>query len=94
MAVTHISEAAAAADFAALMDRVRAGEEIVIDSGLTPVAVIRPARPQADTISETLARMEASTAELGHEPVMDDEFAAIIEERVRNRKPRNFAEWD
>src|SRR5271170_8310704 len=40
MAVIHISEAEAAGDFAALMARVRAGEEIVIESGSYPVAVI------------------------------------------------------
>ena len=38
--VIHISEAEAARDFAALMARVRAGEEIVIESGDLPVAVI------------------------------------------------------
>ena len=31
MAITHISEAEAAADFPGLLARVRAGEEIVID---------------------------------------------------------------
>jgi antitoxin (DNA-binding transcriptional repressor) of toxin-antitoxin stability system len=45
MAIIHISEAEAASDFAALMARVRAGEEIVIESGSHPVAVIRAVAP-------------------------------------------------
>jgi len=43
--VIHIS-AAAANDFAGLLARVRAGAEVVIESGKLPVAVIHaPARP-------------------------------------------------
>ena len=38
--VIHISEAEAANDFAGLLARVRAGAEIVIESGKLPVAVI------------------------------------------------------
>jgi len=34
----HISEAEAASDFAALMARVRAGAEVIIENGARPVA--------------------------------------------------------
>ena len=36
MATTHISEAEAGRAFAGLMNRVRAGEEIVFESGTQP----------------------------------------------------------
>jgi len=36
--VIHISEAEAASDFAALMARVRAGAEVIIENGARPVA--------------------------------------------------------
>lgn len=39
--VIHISEAEAASNFADVLARVRAGAEIVIESGKLPVAVIR-----------------------------------------------------
>jgi prevent-host-death family protein len=43
--VIHISAAEAASDFAALLDRVRAGDEVVIEHDARPVAVLRPAAP-------------------------------------------------
>jgi antitoxin (DNA-binding transcriptional repressor) of toxin-antitoxin stability system len=41
--VIHISDAEAASDFASLLDRVRAGDEVVIEHDARPVAVLRPA---------------------------------------------------
>ena len=43
--VIHISAAEAASDFAALLDHVRAGDEVVIEHDARPVAVLRPATP-------------------------------------------------
>ncbi|WP_142988474.1 hypothetical protein [Granulicella rosea] len=58
MATFHISEIEAASDFAGLMARVRAGEEIVIESDTHPVAVLRPAL-RSRSISATIARRQA-----------------------------------
>jgi prevent-host-death family protein len=43
--VIHVSAAEAASDFAALLDRVRAGDEVVIEHEARPIAVLRPAAP-------------------------------------------------
>jgi antitoxin (DNA-binding transcriptional repressor) of toxin-antitoxin stability system len=43
--VIHISATEAASDFAALLDHVRAGDEVVIEHDAHPVAVLRPAAP-------------------------------------------------
>ena len=43
--VIHISATEAASDFAALLDHVRAGDEVVIEHDARPVAVLRPAAP-------------------------------------------------
>jgi antitoxin (DNA-binding transcriptional repressor) of toxin-antitoxin stability system len=94
MAAVHISEAEAASDFAGLMARVRAGEEVVIESGDRPVAVIRSVTVPHRSISETIARSKASAEELGYTPAMDLEFASDLDEIVRNRKPRELAAWD
>ena len=51
--VIHISEAEAASDFAALMTRVRAGAEVVIENGERPVAVLHAAEPVRRSISES-----------------------------------------
>jgi antitoxin (DNA-binding transcriptional repressor) of toxin-antitoxin stability system len=90
MAATHISEAEAVRNFAGLLTRVRAGEEIVIESGTAPVAVLRPAGPPRRSI----ALAEARSKELGYKPLMDAAFAADMEDIVRKRKPRDTSAWD
>ena len=94
MAVIHISEAEAARDFASLLARVQAGEEIVIDSGERAVAVLRPVEPERRTISESLARAKARSADRGYKAVMDEDFAADMREIIANRKPRDTSAWD
>jgi len=94
MATIHISEAEAASDFAGLMARVRAGEEFVIESGNRPVAVIRSTDFPRRSISESIALAKASSKALGYTPRMDADFAADLEEIVRNRKPRDTSAWD
>ncbi len=92
---THITEAAAAADFPGLMARIRMGEEIVIESDSHPIALLTPAAPRKGRLlSESLAIAEARAKERGFEPVMDADFAADVMERIRNRKPRDTSAWD
>jgi len=43
--VIHISETEATSNFADVLARVRAGAEVVIESGTLPVAVVRPPEP-------------------------------------------------
>ncbi len=43
--VIHISEEAAASDFASLMASVRAGAEVIIEENARPVAILQPADP-------------------------------------------------
>ncbi len=94
--VIHISEGEAARDFAELLARVRAGAEVVIESegGKLPLAVIRAAVPPRRTISECIALAKKHEEEAGESPVLDPEFAADVEEIIRNRKPWNPPTWD
>lgn len=94
MAVIHISEADAARDFAGLMARVRAGAEIVIESGTYPAAVLRAAVPPRRSISECIALAKKHEEETGEAPVLDPDFAADVEEIVASRKPWNPPAWD
>ena len=52
--VIHIS--ATASDFAALLDHVRAGDEVVIEHDARPVAVLRPAAPSLDKTFAAIAQ--------------------------------------
>ena len=89
--VIHISEAEAASNFAEVLARVRAGAEVVIESGKLPVAVLRPAEPHVRLLSESLrlAKEHASTATL------DGDFARDLEAAINShREPLNPAAWD
>jgi antitoxin (DNA-binding transcriptional repressor) of toxin-antitoxin stability system len=94
MATFHISEAEAESNFADLMEKVRAGGEVVIESGKRPVAVLRPADLGRRSVSESIAMAEARAKKLGYEPVMDEEYAADMREIIANRKPRDTSAWD
>jgi prevent-host-death family protein len=52
--VIHVSEAEAASDFGVLLERVRAGAEIIIERDAEPVAVVHPAEPRVRRLSESL----------------------------------------
>jgi antitoxin (DNA-binding transcriptional repressor) of toxin-antitoxin stability system len=91
MAVIHISEAEAARDFAALLARVRAGAEVVIDNDESPsvvlrVAAARPLRRLSESLR--LAREHRSTATL------DGGFAADLEAAVHSHLEPLENLWD
>jgi len=89
--VIHISDAEAASDFAAILDRVSAGAEVIIERNSRPVAVVRRAEPsRGRMLSESIALAEAHAKELGYEPTMDAEFAADLREIINSRKPRDL----
>ncbi len=94
MATIHISETEAARNFAALMTHIRAGEEIVIETNASPVAVIRPVAPPRRSISECIALARKHEEQTGEAPALDADFAADMEEIVRHRKPSNPPAWD
>lgn len=95
MARIRISEAEAARDFGAVMARVRAGAEVVIEDGTLPVAVIHsPTDPSRRSISECIAVAKRHEEETGNAPILDSDFASDVEEIVRNRKPWNPPAWD
>jgi antitoxin (DNA-binding transcriptional repressor) of toxin-antitoxin stability system len=87
----HISEAEAASDFGKLLERVRAGAEVVIESDKLPIAVVRPVEPLVRLLSDSLrlAREHASTATL------DADFARDVEAAIAShREPLDPPAWD
>lgn len=92
MAVIHISEAEAARDFAALLARVRAGEEIVIESD-APAVVLRVAVPAGPgrLLSEVIAAAESR----GSSTLLDGSFAHDLEEAVNSHpEPLEPPSWN
>jgi antitoxin (DNA-binding transcriptional repressor) of toxin-antitoxin stability system len=94
--VIHISEEEAARDFAGVLERVRAGAEVVIESDARAVAIVRPAgdefRPRL--LSESIALAKKHAEELGYEPRMDPDFAADLEEIMKSRRPWIPPAWE
>ena len=90
MATTRITAADAARDFNAVLERVSAGEEIEIQSGVNTVAVIKPAVPRLRSIQEILASLpEDSPA------TIDEDFAADVAAAVAaHRESLNPPSWD
>ncbi len=88
--VIHISEAEAASNFSGLLARVRAGAEVVIESGKLPVAVIHAPVPPRRSISECIALLpENSTA------IMDADFAKDVEAAVESHcEPLEPPAWE
>jgi antitoxin (DNA-binding transcriptional repressor) of toxin-antitoxin stability system len=85
--VIHISEAEAASDFAAVLARVRAGAEIVIDGQELIVVAMRPSKPQPGRLlSESIALAEAH----GSTVTLDGDFARDLEDIINShREPLN-----
>jgi len=66
----------------------------MVDMATTHRSEGEAAKPPSRTISESIALAEARSRRLGYTPVMDAEFAADMEEIIRNRKPRDTSAWD
>lgn len=94
MAQFHMSEAEVAKDFAAVLEKIKGGAEVVIEREAQPLAIIRAATPARRTISESIALAEAHEKETGNVPRLDSDFAADMQEITRNRKPWNPPPWE
>jgi antitoxin (DNA-binding transcriptional repressor) of toxin-antitoxin stability system len=89
--VIHVSEAEAASDFTSLIERVRAGAEVVIEKDARPVAVIRPAETGGRLLSESLRRAR----EHGSTATLDEDFGKDVEAAIEShREPLNPPAWD
>jgi antitoxin (DNA-binding transcriptional repressor) of toxin-antitoxin stability system len=88
--VIRVSEAEAASDFAGLLARVRAGAEVVIESGQLPVAVVHAPVPPRRSIFECIALLpEHSTA------TIDADFAKDVGAAVASHnEPLEPPAWD
>src|SRR5271165_6398105 len=73
--IIHVSDAEAASDFAALLERVREGAEVVIEHDAQPVAVVRPAENARGPLqqNESIGLANADAKELGAEAATDGE---------------------
>lgn len=89
--VIHISEIEAARNFADLMAKVRAGNEVVIEHGTQPVAIVSPVEPRPRLLSEAVLLAEAK----GCTATLDESFSRDLESIVKShREPLSPPLWE
>jgi len=90
MAELHMSDADVEKNFAAVLDKVRHGVEVVIEHEDRPVARITPMRGPGRPIAECVAIAEAR----GSKVTLDEEFGRDMQEIIDSRKPLDTSAWD
>jgi antitoxin (DNA-binding transcriptional repressor) of toxin-antitoxin stability system len=86
----HMTEAEVAGNFAAALEKVRQGLEVVVEDGHQAIAVLKPAEPPRRKISECIAMLPAdSTA------TIDANFAGDVDAAIAaHREPLAPPAWD
>ena len=90
MAQVHMSEAEVAKNFAAALEKVRQGAEVVVEQDHRPVAVITPVKGPGRAIDECIAIAKAR----GSGATLDEDFAKDLEEIIAQRQPLDTSAWD
>jgi antitoxin (DNA-binding transcriptional repressor) of toxin-antitoxin stability system len=94
MATVRITEAELARDIHAVLAKVQEGVEVIVEQDHRPVAIIKTPQGPGRKISACIALAKAHEEKLGQAPTLDPDFAADVEEIIRNRKAWNPPEWD
>lgn len=89
--VIRVTEAEAAGSFGSLLERVRAGAEVVIEHNSLPVAVVKPVEAPVRKLSESLRLAK----ERGSKATLDEGFAADLESVINShREPLTPPAWE
>lgn len=85
-----MTDAEVAGNFAAALEKVRQGMEVVVEHDHEAIAVLKPVNPVRRTISECIAMLPAeSTA------TIDADFAADVDAAIAaHREPLEPPAWD
>jgi antitoxin (DNA-binding transcriptional repressor) of toxin-antitoxin stability system len=87
----RMSDAEVTSNFAAVLEKLKQGAEVVVEQDHRPVAVIRLPHRSGRSISECIASAKAS----GSKVTLDGGFAADVEEGIRDRQePWNPPSWE
>jgi len=91
MPQVHMTQAEVAGNFAAVLEKIQQGAEVIVERDHRPVAVIRPPKRSGRPISECIASAKAG----GSKVTLDSGFAADVEEGIKNhQEPWNPPSWD
>ena len=91
----RITELELARDTHAVLEKVQAGVEIVVEQDHRPVAVIKTPLGPGRKISECIALAKAYDEKLGYAPVPDPDFAKDVQAGIdAHGEPLNPPSWD
>jgi hypothetical protein len=99
MAQVHMTEAELAQNLHAVLEKVRNGEEIVVEQGVEqgrrPFAIIRAPEEPGRPIEDCIAIAKAYEERLGYAPLPDPDFAADVQAAIdAHREPLDPPAWD
>jgi antitoxin (DNA-binding transcriptional repressor) of toxin-antitoxin stability system len=95
MPQVHITEAELARDVHAVLEKVRQGDEVIIEEGYRRVAVIKPVEGPGRSIDECIALARAYEERLGYTLVPDPDFAKDVQSAIAaHREPFDPPSWD
>ena len=88
MATVRMTESEVARDLHAVLAKVQAGVEVVIEQDHRPVAVLRPAQPAGPgrKLSECIALAKAYEEKLGYAPIPDADFAKDVQAGIDSHR--------
>jgi hypothetical protein len=91
MATVHMTDDEVSNNFAAVLENIRKGVEVVVEQNHPPVALIRSPNRSGRPISECITPARASGSKL----TLDGGFAQDVEEGIKDRQePWNPPSWD
>jgi antitoxin (DNA-binding transcriptional repressor) of toxin-antitoxin stability system len=95
MAQVHMTESELAQNLHAVLEKVRNGEEVVIEQDHHPFAIIRAPEEPGRSIDECIAIAKAYEDRLGYGPLPDPDFAADVQSAIdAHREPLDPPKWD
>ena len=95
MATMRITESELARGLHAVLAKVQAGAEVIVEHDHRAVAVIKAPLAPGRKISECIILAKAHEARLGYAPTPDADFAKDVQAAIdAHREPLTPPEWD
>jgi antitoxin (DNA-binding transcriptional repressor) of toxin-antitoxin stability system len=91
MEQVRMTDAEVTSNFAAVLEKLKRGDEVVVEQDHRPVAVIKAVKGPGRLLSECIALAEAH----GSTATLDDAFGRDLEEIIAShREPLDASQWD
>jgi antitoxin (DNA-binding transcriptional repressor) of toxin-antitoxin stability system len=90
MEQVHMTDVEVTRDFAAVLEKLKLGQEVVVERDHRPVAVIKPVKGPGRSIDDCIALAKAR----GSEAALDESYAKDLHDMIASRRPLDTSVWD